>query len=101
MAKKIEQQKVNRLVHNLTSINAYNIQEIYDLIPQSVLASNWKDQLIFIEKEVVKTKRNCNDVLRIAKNNIHMKSEFSIYKKLDRENKTPLEFHSFQLRIFY
>jgi hypothetical protein len=30
-----------------------------------------------------------------------MKSEFSIYKKLDRENKTPLEFHSFQLRIFY
>jgi light-regulated signal transduction histidine kinase (bacteriophytochrome) len=97
--KKIEQQKVNRLVHNLTSINAYNIQEIYDLIPQSVLASNWKDQLIFIEKEVVKKpKETAMMFLRIAKNNIHMKSEFSIYKKLDRENKTPLEFHSFSIK---
>lgn len=97
--KKIEQQKVNRLVHNLTSINAYNIQEIYDLIPQSVLASNWKEQLQFIEKEVVKNpKATAMMFLRIAKNNIHMKSEFSIYRKLDREDRTPLEFQSFSIK---
>lgn len=97
--KKIEQQKVNRLVHNLTSINAYNIQEIYDLIPQSILASNWKEQLQFIEKEVVKNpKATAMMFLRIAKNNIHMKSEFSIYRKLDREDKTPLEFQSFSIK---
>lgn len=97
--KKVEQQKVNRLVHNLTSINAYNIQEIYDLLPQSVLASNWKDQLNFIEKEVIKNPKEAAMMfLRIAKNNIHMKSEFSIYRKLDREDKTPLEFQSFSLR---
>lgn len=97
--KKTEQQKVNRLVHNLTSINAYNIQEIYDLLPQSVLASNWKDQLNFIEKEVVKNPKDAAMMfLRIAKNNIHMKSEFSIYRKLDREDKTPLEFQTFSIR---
>lgn len=97
--KKIEQQKVNRLVHNLTSINAYNIQEIYDLLPQSVLASNWKDQINFIEKEIIKSpKLAAMMFLRIAKNNIHMKSEFSIYRKLDREDKTPLEFQLFSIR---
>ena len=97
--KKIEQQKVNRLVHNLTSINAYNIQEIYDLIPQSILASNWKEQLDFIEKEVIKNpKATAMMFLRIAKNNIHMKSEFSIYRKLDREDKTPLEFQFFSIK---
>jgi light-regulated signal transduction histidine kinase (bacteriophytochrome) len=97
--KKIEQQKVNRLVHNLTSINAYNIQEIYDLIPQSVLASNWKEQIKFIQKEVIKNpKATAMMFLRIAKNNIHMKSEFSIYRKLDREDKTPLEFQSFSIK---
>ncbi len=97
--KKVEQQKVNRLVHNLTSINAYNIQEIYDLLPQSVLASNWKDQINFIEKEIIKNPKEAAMMfLRIAKNNIHMKSEFSIYRKLDREDKTPLEFQSFSIR---
>ncbi|WP_343705574.1 HAMP domain-containing sensor histidine kinase [Flavobacterium sp.] len=97
--KKIEQQKVNRLVHNLTSINAYNIQEIYDFIPQSILAANWKEQINFIENEVLKNpKATAMMFLRIAKNNIHMKSEFSIYRKLDREDRTPLEFQDFHIK---
>src|SRR5699024_6844920 len=29
-----EQRRVNRLVHNLTTINGKTIQEIYDLVPQ-------------------------------------------------------------------
>lgn len=94
-----EQLKVNRLVHNLTSINAFNIQEIYALVPQSTLSSNWKDQLNVIQKEIKKNpKQAAMTFLRLAKNNIHMKSEFSIYRKLDRRDKIDLEFQTFNLK---
>jgi hypothetical protein len=98
--KQSEQKKVNRLVHNLTSINAHNIQEIYDLIPQEVLASNWRTQVEFIEKELVsKSSKASMMFLRIAKHNIHMKSEFSIYRKLDRNDNADLEFKDYPFKI--
>lgn len=93
-AKIIEQKRVNRLVHNLTSINAHNIQEIYDLVPQELLASNYQKQIEFIQNELKRDpKKAALMFLRIAKHNIHMKSEFSIYKKLDREDAV-LEFRN-------
>lgn len=96
---KIEQKKVNRLVHNLTSINAFNIQEIYDLVPQAILATNWQEQLKFIQTEINNNpKQAAMTFLRIAKNNLHMKSEFSIYRKLDREDSTRLEMKLHPLR---
>jgi len=86
-SKTTEQKRVNRLVHNLTSINAHNIQEIYDLVPQEILTSNLTDQLKHIKQEIRKDPEKAALMfLRIAKHNIHMKSEFSIYKKLDRSN---------------
>lgn len=79
------QKRVNRLVHNLTSINAHNIQEIYDLLPQSILTADFNRQIEKIEKEIKEHPRDAAMMfLRIAKHNIHMKSEFSIYKKLER-----------------
>lgn len=85
--KLIEQKRVNRLVHNLTSINAHNIQELYDLVPQDVLSTNYQKQLDYIQKEIrLHPKKAALMFIRIAKHNIHMKSEFSIYKKLDRNN---------------
>jgi len=93
-AKLLEQQRVNRLVHNLTSINAHNIQEIYDLVPQALLTSDYQKQLDFIQAELKKnTRKAALMFLRIAKHNIHMKSEFSIYKKLDRDDAV-LEFRN-------
>lgn len=98
--KKTEQQKVNRLVHNLTSINAHNIQEIYNLIPQDILSSNWRTQIEYIQKELVSNKKKASMMfLRIAKRNIHMKSEFSIYRKLDRDDNADLEFIKYPFRI--
>lgn len=84
-AKQFEQQRVNRLIHNLTSLNAHNIQEIDDFIPQELLASNYQDLLKYIQDQIKKDSKNAALMfLRIAKHNVHMKSEFSIYKKLDR-----------------
>jgi hypothetical protein len=97
--KQAEQKKVNRLVHNLSSIVGHNIQEIYDIVPQDVLALNWKNQLDFIEKEIkTNPKKAAMMFLRLAKNSIHMKSEFSIYRKLDREEEGNLELRTFPLR---
>lgn len=94
-----EQKKVNRLVHNLSSIVGHNIQEIYDIVPQDVLALNWKNQLDYIEKEIkTNPKKAAMMFLRLAKNSIHMKSEFSIYRKLDREEGASLELRTFPLR---
>lgn len=87
--KSTAQKRVNRLVHNLTSINAHNIQEIYDLIPQSVLTTNINEQIERIQQEIIANPRDAAMMfLRIAKHNIHMKSEFSIYKKLERADPT-------------
>ncbi|MBS1761881.1 MAG: HAMP domain-containing histidine kinase [Bacteroidetes bacterium] len=86
-AKQIEQQRVNRLIHNLTSLNAHNIQEIDDFIPQELLASNYQDLLKYIQDQIKRDSKNAALMfLRIAKHNVHMKSEFSIYNKLDRLN---------------
>ena len=94
-----EQKKVNRLVHNLTSINAHNIQEIYDLVPQDVLAQNWKTQLSFIKEEILKDPDKAALMfLRIAKHNTHMKSEFSIYKKIEKDENSQLEIRQHKLR---
>ena len=100
--RKIEQQKVNRLVHNLSSINAHNIQEIYDIVPQDILSSNWKNQLEYIEKEIkLHPKKTALMFIRLAKNSIHMKSEFSIYRKLDRDEIASLEFKTYPIRIVF
>jgi hypothetical protein len=97
--KKEEQKKVNRLVHNLTSINAHNIQEIYDLVPQDVLAQNWKTQLNYIKEEILKDPDKAALMfLRIAKHNTHMKSEFSIYKKIEKDENSQLEIRQHKLR---
>ena len=94
-----EQKKVNRLVHNLTSINAHNIQEIYDLVPQDVLAQNWRKQLEFIKEEISKDlDKAALTFLRIAKHNVHMRSEFSIYRKIERDDNIELDIKSHNLR---
>ncbi len=94
-----EQKKVNRLVHNLTSINAHNIQEIYDLVPQDILAQNWKRQLEFIKEEINKdVNKAALMFLRIAKHNTHMRSEFSIYRKIERDDNIELDKKEHNLR---
>ncbi len=95
----IEQQKVNRLVHNLSSINGYNIQEIYNFVPQNAISSSWDEQLNIIKKEIENNPEDAATLfLRIAKNNLHMKSEFSIYRKLARNETVKLETKTHDIR---
>lgn len=85
--KKSINKSTSRLIHNLTTLNAHNIQEIYSLIPQDGVSVNMKKQISFAEN-IVKNepKETAVTLLRVAKNNASMKVEFSVFKKLFDSN---------------
>jgi signal transduction histidine kinase len=72
-----------RLIHNLTSLNAHNIQEIYSLVPQEQLASKTNGHVDEVQKIVSESPRDVAlALLAIAKTNLSMKTEFSVFKNL-------------------
>lgn len=84
-------QKINnntsRLIHNLTTLNAHNIQEIYSLVPQETLSAksrNLVDTVISVIQ--AEPKDTAIAILRIAKNNTAIKTEFAVFNKLFNEN---------------
>ncbi|MBZ9612303.1 sensor histidine kinase [Rheinheimera maricola] len=85
--KKSINKNTSRLIHNLTTLNAHNIQEIYSLIPQEGISRNSRAQISYAEDIVKKDpKEAATTLLRIAKNNASMKVEFSVFKKLFDSN---------------
>ena len=72
-----------RLLHNVTSLNGHNIQELYSVVDQNLLSQEYIRQ-----KQLIITKINSDldqaakMFLRIAKNNAAMKTEFAVFKKL-------------------
>lgn len=80
-----EEQRKNsrRLIHNLTSINAHNIQEIYSLIPQEEISGKMRGHVDYVKKIITQNSTEAAKIiLRLAKNNAAMKTEFSVFKKL-------------------
>lgn len=79
-----EYERTNRLLHNLIKLNALEIQELYSVIPQDQLASTkFRDQLSKVEAIVVDdAKEAASALLRLLKNAVSMRNEFSAYKKL-------------------
>lgn len=72
-----------RLIHNLTSLNAHNIQEIYSLVPQELLASKSSGHIAEVQRIVSESPRDVAlALLAIAKTNLSMKTEFSVFKNL-------------------
>ncbi len=73
-----------RLVHSLDSLSAHNIQEIYNLIPESELRNQQKeDRKQFIQNEVKKQiKRVHKTILNLIKMNEAMKMEFAMFNRL-------------------
>lgn len=104
--KKEQNKNTSRLIHNLTSLNAHNIQEIYSLISQENM-SNTKDAHIKYVEDVVKEdpRETAITILRIAKNNAAMKTEFSVFKKLFTTNpslsKKNHNTHKVLMNVFY
>ena len=80
-------QEVKRLIHNLTSINAHSIQELYNLVPQEILTLEFKDQIRKISNYIQSdTHLAAATFLRIAKHNASLKTEFAVFNKLYETN---------------
>lgn len=78
---------VQELIHNLTSLNTYNVQELQSLIPQDILSQNINKQKDVIKK-IVNDKPNVttDTLLKLIKYNYAMKVEFSVFEKTVMQN---------------
>lgn len=73
-----------RLIHNITSFNGHNIQELYLVVPEEKLSKDYRKVKETIKTYLAKDADAVADAfLRIAKNSIAMKAEFTVFKKLD------------------
>ena len=93
-----ERQKYERIVHNLKTLNAQSIQTQYKFISQQKLSENYDRVFDSVYDEVTKNPREATlTLLRLAKNNAHMKTEFSTHEKLSMEEPV-LSFQEHNLR---
>lgn len=78
---------VQELIHNLTSLNTYNVQELQLLIPQNILSENITKQKEVIKKIVIdKPNVTADTLLKLIKYNYAMKVEFSVFEKTVMQN---------------
>ena len=82
-AKEDARQHVNRLIHNLVTLNGHIIQEVYSIIPQEVMQdkrAGWKDR---IKEQVAEDPYDAaQSLVNIAKNTLKMKAEIDVYNAL-------------------
>ncbi len=82
-----QNKQIEEFMHNITSLNSYNIQDLFALIPQDVLTENINKQneivrTIIIEKPNITVKT----LLNLIKYNLSMKVEFSVYERTIRSS---------------
>jgi len=95
---KTNERTVKKLLHNLTSINAHCIQEMFGLIPQEVLSRNISQQIQTVQDKIRNAPQDAAKAyLRIVKNNLAMKIEFDSIPYLYGEC-TPPELQDHNIR---
>ncbi len=72
-----------RLVHNLTSLNAHNSQELYAVVPQEIATKNLKNCINTICKMISSDPMSAaRAFFQVQKNCAAIKTEFDVYRKL-------------------
>lgn len=87
-AEETGRQDLKRLIHNLETYNAQVMQEISQLAPQLLITKTpWNEKIEFVQKNIQ------NDiilaskaVLRLGRINQGIKTELSVFSKLDKKN---------------
>lgn len=83
--------ETRRLIHNLTSLNAHILQELYLLVPQEELSKGQGSQLQSVRKVLEEQSKNAaRTFLRVLQNAAAVKTEFAVFTKL-RSNKSELQ----------
>lgn len=86
-ASNLEKEKYSKIVHNLKTLNGQSIQYQYKFVPQNIFADNYHNLYEFLKSEIIKRPHDATiTILRLSKNNAHMKTEFSTHEKLSVEN---------------
>lgn len=82
----IEREKYSQIVHNLKSLNAQSIATQSLFIPQNPNLS-YRSLFDIVEEKVQLEPREATlTLLKLAKNNYHIKTEFTTHEKLSFEN---------------
>lgn len=82
----IEREKYSQIVHNLKSLNAQSISTQGLFIPQET-NQTYRDLFTIVENKVKEDPREATlTLLKLMKNNNHMKTEFTTHEKLSYEN---------------
>ncbi|MGZ0655927.1 ATP-binding protein [Coraliomargarita sp. W4R72] len=97
---------IKRAIHNLSSLNAHSIQEVYSFIPQDDGSQTFRARFKGAEK-IVKdnTKDAAKTLIRVAQNNTRMKVELSVFSRLLGDN--PIlkpsihKIHKVLINVFY
>lgn len=83
---KIERDKYSQIVHNLKSLNAQSLSTQSLFIPQD-FKQNYRDLFSVVEDKVKLNPKDATiTLLKLAKNNNHIKTEFTTHEKLSFEN---------------
>lgn len=93
-----ETQRTKRLKHNLITHNTMILQEIFNLIPQDVIADKISNQLQYVSSVISANSRSVSQALiRILKNASLSKAEFDVHEVLERSDVPALEFDSHRM----
>ena len=87
---------INRLIHNLITLNAHNMQELYVLFPQQDISRKInKKQIKYIEDIIKeKSKEIALFLLKQAKSNTAMDVEFSVFQMIHNNDDSKLQIQS-------
>lgn len=86
-AQQKELEKYTKIVHNLKTLNAQSINAQYNFIPQEIFSEHYDNVLEYVIQEVkARPKDAAIAIIRQAKNNAHMKTEFSSHEKMAMDN---------------
>ncbi|MFY4806847.1 hypothetical protein ACOTVJ_10695 [Aliarcobacter butzleri] len=96
-AEKFAFKQVNILIHNLTTINAHSIQDIFNFVPAESLKGTVKEINRSIKNRIKGDVDKATELFfKILKNNSEMKAEFSVFNKLHEDNPI-LNFKEFKI----
>lgn len=75
------------LIHNITSLNTYSIQDLFALIPQKSLSENINTQKDIIKNSIAeKPNVTISTLQKLIKYNLAMKVEFSVFERTQKPN---------------
>lgn len=87
IAQNEEHEKYSKIVHNLKTLNAQSLLSQYKFISQESFSNNYGNLFEVVLHEVKNRPKDAAvAILKQAKNNEHMKTEFSTHEKLSVEN---------------